>query len=153
MNLSKVSDAELARLWAEVMIELRARDLVRSANNPVADFAERIAADHLGLTLVDNKSAKGYDAVDSAGRRYQIKGRRITPQNQSRQLSAIRDLADRQFDFLVAVIFDQWLQLIELWKIPHHLVEPHARYSNHVRAHLLNAKGPILAHPDVEQVA
>lgn len=152
VELHQLTDAELARLWAEVMTELRARDLVRSANNPVADFSERIAADRLSLTLVENKSAKGFDAVDSSGQRYQIKGRRLTPQNGSRQLSAIRDLGDQQFDFLVAVIFDQWLRLAEMWKIPHHVVEPHARYSKHVRAHLLNAKGPVLSHPDVVRV-
>ena len=103
-DFSQSSDIELLRLYADVMKELRARGVVRSANNPVADYTEKLVAGRLGLVLV-GKSSKGHDAVDSKGDRYQIKGRRITPENSSTQLSAIRDLTERPFDHLIGVVF------------------------------------------------
>ena len=44
----------------------------------------------------------GYDAVDAAGCRYQIKARRLTPQNKSRQLGVVRKLEQTEFDYLIA---------------------------------------------------
>ena len=83
------TDEEVGQVWARAMRELRNRDLIRSWNNPVADFAERLAAKELGLTLAP-PVAQGYDATDTAGVRYQIKSRRLTPENKSRQLGVIR---------------------------------------------------------------
>ncbi len=51
MDLAQLSDANLLALWADVMAELKSRDVIRSANNPVADYAERLVADRLGLAL------------------------------------------------------------------------------------------------------
>lgn len=73
MNLTELGDRQLIVLWADVMAELNVRGLIRSANNPVADYAERVVAERLGLTLA-GQSAPGYDATDAAGLRYQIKG-------------------------------------------------------------------------------
>jgi hypothetical protein len=149
VDLEDVSDAEVVLLWAQVMDEMQKRGLVRSANNPVGDFAEGVAAERLGLSLVDDKAARGFDAVDEVGRKYQIKGRRLLKPNASRQIGAIRDIEEGLFDFLVVVIFDRWLAVQEIWKIPHDLVEKYASYSNHVRAHILHAKGALLQHEDV----
>lgn len=144
--LASLDDEALVRLWADAMGELRKRGLVRSANNPVADLAERAAADQLGLTL-QSKSNRGYDAVDSLGRRYEIKARRVTGANRSRQLSPLRNLDERHFDFLVAVIYDENLHLDELWKIPVDHVLACATYRPYVNAHIAHAKGAMLEPP------
>ena len=89
MNFSKSTVSDLLRLYTEVLEELRRRGVTRSSNNPVADYTEHIVAAKLGLKL-SNNSASGFDALDADGRRYQIKGRRLTPQNPSTELSAIR---------------------------------------------------------------
>src|SRR4030081_3186019 len=70
---------------------LRVRNLVRTANTPVGDYAERICCDRFGLER-KGFSEKSVDAVDAKGIRYQVKGRRLTPENRSRQLGAIRDV-------------------------------------------------------------
>ena len=67
---------------------------------------EKYAAHRLGLTLVNN-SVKGYDAIDCIGRKYQIKTRRITPQNRSRQLGGFRDLDKHLFDYCIVVILKE----------------------------------------------
>lgn len=99
------STQSLLRHYAEIIEILRARKIVRSSNNPVADYAETLASRALGLQLV-GKSTAGHDAVDGAGIRYQIKSRRPTAHNKSRQLSFIRKLEAKPFDRLIGILFN-----------------------------------------------
>src|SRR4051794_4704740 len=112
-----LNDAELAKAWARSMRVMRERDLVRTANTPVGDYAERIACAEFGLEL-KGFSEKSIDAMGPGGVRYQIKGRRLTPANGSRQLGAIRDIKEKPFDVLLAVFFNEDLDLEEIWSIP-----------------------------------
>ncbi len=54
--------------------------------------------------------------------RYQIKGRRITRDNPSRQLSALRDLAKDNFDFLAGVLFAEDFGVIRAAIIPRAII-------------------------------
>ncbi len=63
IDLRNLEDTELLQLYGKLMDELRQRRLVRSSNNPVSDYAEKIVCEKLGLTL-QRKSSKGCDAVD-----------------------------------------------------------------------------------------
>jgi hypothetical protein len=85
-----LDDDQVACVWARSMREMRDRKLIRSWNNPVADYAERLVAVRLDLELAP-PVAQGYDAVDSSGRRYQIKSRRLTTQNKIRPLCGVPD--------------------------------------------------------------
>jgi hypothetical protein len=143
-DLGQVQTAELLRRWSDIMAELRVRGVIRSSNNPVADYAEQIAAEQLGLTLAGN-STSGYDAVDEHGARYQIKARRLITSKTSRQLSTLRNLLDDLFDWLVVVLLDNEFSVQELWKLPVELVRDHATYRRHVNAHILHARGAVLA--------
>jgi hypothetical protein len=131
--------------------ELRRRGIIRSANGPVADWAEAIAVRRLGLTLA-GKSTAAYDALDSAGRRYQVKGRRITAENPSRQLGGIRNLEMGGFDYLIAVIFGEALEVREMWRLPIALVREHAKFRKHVNAHVLMLQGALLKDPRAERL-
>ncbi|MES9844131.1 MAG: hypothetical protein ABW131_05730 [Candidatus Sedimenticola sp. 6PFRAG5] len=142
-ELSTMREKELLQLQASVIDELRARGVVRTKNNPLGDYTEWLVSKALGLKLATN-SAAGYDATDADGIRYQIKGRRITPENQSRQLSAIRNLAEKDFDFLAAVVFDEHYSIIDAVIVPHELVGEYASYRKHVNAHVLHLRGAIL---------
>ena len=55
----------------------------------------------------ENNSTAGYDAKDRAGVRYQIKARRLTQHNPSRQLSAIRNIDDKPFDILAGLLVSE----------------------------------------------
>ena len=116
-----LTDDELAKAWARCMRAMRKRDLTRTANTPVGDYAERIACDRLSLQRM-GFSEKSVDALGPDGTRYQIKGRRIT-ENRSRQLGAIRDIGSEPFDVLLALFFDEDLDLIETWSIPCEVVQ------------------------------
>jgi len=154
MDLNTLRDQpadQLLRLFAETVEELRRRNLVRSSNNPVADYAEKIAAHALGLRLI-GQSGAGHDGVDDAGNRYQIKGRRVTLHNNSRQLSCIRNLDAKPFDHLVGFIFDTEFRVSRSCVIPFDVVSSRARFSKHVNGHLLLLRDEIWSIPSVRDV-
>jgi hypothetical protein len=134
------------------MDELRGRGVLRSTNNPVADYAEYLVSRGLQLKLAD-KSTRGYDALDDQGHRYEIKSRRITPHNKSRQLSVIRGLEQQEFDFLAAVLFDQWFAVLAAWLIPFAVVRERAVYRKHVNGWVLHAPDSLREIPLVSDIS
>jgi len=84
----KIDTVSLLRHYADLMEELKDRNVIRTFNNPVADYAEWLVAQKLGLKLETN-SKTGYDAKDSNNVRFQIKCRRLLPSNKSRQLGVV----------------------------------------------------------------
>lgn len=150
-QLESQTISELLQAHVNILAELRKRGVLRTANNPLGDYTEWLVAHHLGLQLVNN-STTGYDAVDAKNIKYQIKGRRVTPSNASRQLSPIRNLIEHDFDYLIAVIFDQSFGIQKAIKIPHKVIEEYATYRKHVNGHILHVRGAILSDPRVEQL-
>ncbi len=118
LNLADLAPRELLALHARVSDELRARGVTRSANNPTGDLAEYLFCKAFGWKLADN-SHPNIDALGPDGVRYQIKGRRMTRFNKSRQLSAIRDLDGRHFDFIAGVLFNEDYKVFRAALIPH----------------------------------
>jgi hypothetical protein len=151
VRLSDLTDKELLQLQASATNELKARGVVRTQNNPLGDYTEWLVAKALDLDLQANSKA-GYDGVSKDGVRIQIKGRRLTPANKSRQLSAIRKYAEQDFDALAAVIYDENFNIIEALLIPHEVVGEYASYRAHVNAHILILKGPIFSDPRVQSI-
>lgn len=141
--MSEMTIPELLRVQAAAVEELRSRGVVRTANNPVGDYTEWLVAKALGLSLAGN-SATGYDATSPSGAKVQIKGRRVTAKNPSRQLSAIRNLESGDFDELIAVIFNEEFEVIEAVSIPHAVVAEYGSYREHVNAHILHVRGRLL---------
>jgi len=153
IDLQKLENKKLLQLYGSLMEELRKRKLVRSSNNPVSDYAEKFVCDKLNLSLA-GKSSKGYDAIDdNTGIRYQIKARRLTSHNRSRQLGVIRNLDQRLFDFLIAVIFNESFETVEIWKIPRKIIPKYARYSKHQNGHILVLAGKVLEDETVSLVS
>ena len=150
-NLRRLGSRELLRLYAAIMRELRHRKVIRSTNNPVADLAELLASRAFKLTL-ETKSTAGFDGVGRVGTRYQIKGRRRTPENRSTQLSAIRNLAGNKFKYLLAILFDEDFNVERALRIRRDAVRRHARFSKHVNGHIITLKGGLLEDRRTEDV-
>ena len=121
LHISEASVRELLRLHAEVMDELRERKVVRTGNSPLGDYAELLFKTAFGWHFEANSSA-GYDATDQQRVRYQIKARRLTPHNRSRQLSAIRRLPEAMFDSLAAVLVNERYEVTRAILLPHYRV-------------------------------
>lgn len=141
-DLNELSVAELLKLHSGIGEELRARGILRTGNNPVGDLAELIFCRAFGWHQAGN-SHRSIDAIGDDGSRIQIKGRRITRHNASRQLSAIRDLDGGHFDLLAAVLFDEDYKILRAALIPRDTVVSRAKFIAHTNSH------KFLLHDDV----
>ena len=154
MDIRSKSSIELMNMYAEILAKLNSRNVVRTYNSPVGDYAEWLVAEKLGFVLEHN-SQKGYDARDpKTNLRYQIKSRweRGSATAKSRELNVIRNYDDNQFDYLIIVIFDEHFEVKEAYMLPHDTVKPHARYDKHQNGYVLIAKGAVLADKDTQNI-
>jgi len=150
-NWKMLTVSELLGCFADILDELKERRIVRSRNNPVADYAEWLVAQQLGL-LLERKSKRGYDATDQNGKRYQIKSRRLDQTNESRQLSVIRNLEAADFDYLIGILFNRDFTVREAYKIPHGVIKEHSRFSKLQNGYILLLQGEVLIAPGVENI-
>lgn len=151
-NFNELTIPELLASHSAVLDELRKRGVIRSKNNPTGDYTEWLVSSKLELTLAIN-SSKGFDAKDVQGLRYQIKGRRVTPENKSTQLGVIRNLIGKDFDFLVAVVYDENWQVQTAAKIPHQTVALLSSFRPHQNGHIMHLRSSIFNHPSVEDIS
>lgn len=150
-DLEELTASQLLALHAALMEELRARGVTRSSNNPTGDLAEYLFCKAFGWEQAGN-SNPSLDALDKDGSRYQIKGRRVTRHNKSRQLSAIRNLPDGNFDFLAAVLFGEDYSVIRAAIIPFEIVSERATYIAHTNSHKFMLRDDVWEVPDVRDV-
>ncbi|MEN5206220.1 hypothetical protein ABE473_17400 [Stenotrophomonas sp. TWI700] len=148
INTDELTDRQLLELHCTVMDALRKRGVIRSSNNPVADYTETLVARALNATLASGSQA-GFDAVGQDGTRYQIKGRRLTAANKSTQLSALRNLSSGPFDQLAAVAFNSNLIVEYAALIPLHVVQRLGRYRAHTNSHTLYFRRALFEEPGV----
>ncbi|MCC6934201.1 MAG: hypothetical protein IT406_00695 [Candidatus Yanofskybacteria bacterium] len=148
--MNKTEILKQLQQYGRIMDRLRDAGILRSGNNPVADYTEWLVARKLGLELTPN-SNKSFDAIHPRTKiRYQIKARRITESGKPRQMSVIRST---DFDYLIAVIFDRDFKVLKALKIPKKLIRtPFVRFSKHQNGHILILRGPILEQRDIEEI-
>jgi hypothetical protein len=150
--LKDYTPKELLQLTGKILDELLARKIVRTSNNPVSDYTESLVSQRLGLTLCAN-SEKGFDSMCQNGLKYEIKSRRVTPANKSRQLSAIRDIEGEHFNFLIAVVYNKDFDVILALKIPRSVVVAKSTYVRSTNSYKLMAEDSLKVEPGVEDIA
>ncbi len=150
-DFTSASNRELLKLYTELMSELRSRGIVRTSNGPDADVAEGLVAKALSLTL-NTASTAGYDGIDPHGRKIEVKCRRLTRQNNSRQLSAIRNLESAHFEFLAGVLFNEDFLVMKAALIPFHVVKDHAVFVKHTNGWKFVLRDSIWTLPGVEDI-
>ena len=131
-DLSTMTLRRLLGLHAGIMEELRRRGVARNENNPTSNLAEFLFCRAFDWQRAPN-SKKGFSARDRTGRRYQIKGRRLHPSNESRQLSAIRDLDG--FDTLAAVLLDKDYRVLRAALIPSGVARERCKFVRHTNSY------------------
>jgi hypothetical protein len=151
MNLAELSSQALLALHAQIVEVLRERKILRSSNNPTGDLAEHLFCKARGWPPEDN-SSPGVDVISPEGTRYQIKGRRCKDQDKLRQLSAIRNLDDAQFDFLVGVIFSLDYKIQRAVIIPYAVVKELATLDSHTNSHRFLLRDAVWNTPLVRDV-
>ena len=130
-DLSNFSGIQLLTLYGRLLSELRARDVVRTANNPVADYTESLFCKTFDWKRAAKQSV-GHDAIDSRGVRFEIKGRRQTRKEPSRKLGIIRKLDT--FDYLAAALLNEDFSVHRAAIVPVHLVAA-SPFSTHTNGH------------------
>jgi hypothetical protein len=151
LNFKAMRVHQLLAAHSAILEELQSRKVVRSKNNPTGDYAEWLVCKKLGLTPTAN-STKGYDAVDSRGRKYQIKGRRVTPTNKSTLLGVIRNYEAGNFDYLVAVVFDQDWRVSYAARVAHADLERFLTFRKHINGHTMSFPQNIFAERCFRQI-
>ena len=151
MNLETYTVAELLAGYGEIMGELRRREIVRSSNGPVSDYAELLFCKAFGWKR-ENNSAAGYDAKDRKAVRYQIKARRLTRHNSSRQLSAIRNLEKKPFDYLAGLLVDENFQVIRAALVPVKIVRARSVHVSHTNSWKFLLRDDVWAEKGVRDV-
>ncbi len=133
-ELAEMSKLELLQFHSDAIAELRRRGVVRTKDNPIGGYAEWLVCKRLGLEQVQGVAQKSFDACDSNGKRYQIKGRRS--EANSVAFSPNRKLDQHGFDFLIAVIFHENYSVRLAVKVPYAEVCKVARYARWVNGHV-----------------
>lgn len=136
-DLGGMSGRELLRLHGSVLEALRDKGVVKTSNNPVADYAESLVCSALGLVGQAN-SNKGFDAEDLAtGERYEVKARRLTPHGKPTRLSPLRDFEGQHFHFLVVVLFAPDFSVGRAVKLPWSSVTACSSHNAHVNGRVV----------------
>ncbi len=99
---------------------LRELGILRTERTLQGDYAEWLCAKLLGLTLSPNTVEQGIDARDAAGHTYQIKSRIVATLTQSTSFDFISD--ELHFDWLLAVFFSRYFDLLGVIRVPRTLV-------------------------------
>jgi len=90
------------------------RNLTGKPLGITGEIAEFSAAKLLSLELAEARQA-GYDAIDSSGRKIQIKGRCLPEKSgPGQRLGSIR--LDHEWDSVLLVLLDQSFEVIEMWE-------------------------------------
>jgi len=150
-DASSASTPELLRTYAEVHEALRRRGLMRSTNAPTGDYAAYLFCKAFGWEQSIDGTL-GFDAKDSRGTLYLIRGKRITRHSSSRELPAIQDLANRPFATLAAVLFREEFTVLRAALVPVDVVTANASYSEHARSWRFLLTDGIWAAPGVSDV-
>lgn len=151
-NLETKPNADLLREYGKILGILKSRGLIRTFNNPVADYAEYLFTKAFSLELMPNSYA-GYDAIDKKSRiRYQVKSRRLTGESYSRQLSVIRNMEHKKFDYLIGILFHENFSVAEVYEIPHNLIKKYGRYSSHQNGYILQLRGELLTDKKMKDI-
>lgn len=151
LNVANIASRELLALHARIAEELRVRGIARTSNNPTGELAEYLFCEAFGWTQADNSKAN-IDAVAADGTRFQIKGRKLTRHNQSRQLSAIRDLTGQHFDYLAGVLFTEEYRVLRAAIIPRAIVEQRAKFVKRTNSYRFILHDDIWNAPGVSDV-
>lgn len=151
MDLTLLSTVDILRTYGAALDELRRREIARSGNSPISDYAETLFCRAFGWTRAA-ASTSGFDATDPTGLRYQIKARRIGDGTGGRQLSALRNLAGDPFDQLAAVLLASDFSVHRAALIPIDIVKARVRRSSHTNSDVLHLRDDVWSIPGVVDV-
>lgn len=113
VDLAVLGVQDLLKLDAEIIAELRRRNLVRTNNKPLGDIAEAVVHAARGGTL-ENNSTKSHDITTPDGQRIQVKAVSVRSSGTASKFSVFRST---DFTTAVFLVFDINFGLLEAREI------------------------------------
>ena len=96
---------------------------VARTERPISDYVEWVVSEKLGLRLNSNPIEQGFDAVDTDGKRYQIKSRMIPKRSGN---TGFDNIEPHDFDYLICTFVDPaTYQIHSAYKVPRSVVLKH----------------------------
>lgn len=147
IDLNRLSETDLLSLVYKATKELKSRGVIRT-QNLVGDYAEYLVSQRLNLTLLTS-SEKAIDAVDSNGKTYQIKARRLTVGTSTPTIKSLRSF---DFDYLVLVLFNEDYSLKSCGLLTSSLAKELAIPNPRVNGYRLNLSPKLFSNPKVKLI-
>ena len=88
------------------------------------EVGEALACKRLGLRLMLDTRSKGFDALDSDGKRVEIKSRRSESIGLPRDAGRTSKFSEHPFDYALLVLLDHKYQLCEIWRAEYKRLQP-----------------------------
>lgn len=142
-RLRSATELELLVTYESILDELFRRNVTRTFDAPVGQYAEWLTKAVLGGELAAN-GVKSYDMVCEEFGRVQIKARIVRGRSNrgETQLSAFRSF---DFDHALVLMFDQTYTVTTATIIPAETIRAAGRRSGHVNASVVMASPALLA--------
>lgn len=135
MDLSNLKPLEMLNLHEDILFELKKRGIAKTRNQPVSECAKWLVRRELDLKEVKNPNEK-YDGVDKDGKRYLVRSRNIID-NRAIQFSVIRNLENKNFDYLIIVTFSNSFKDVDAYKIAHSYLLEAAEPNNYQNGYIV----------------
>lgn len=152
-ELTTMPAASLFSLQGALIAELRSREILRTNNPPVGDYAEWLVAKALGGVPLEINSAKAYDLVAEPYGRVQVKARVLSSPERSgqRQTGAFRS---EDFDHAALVLVsDVDFSVEAAVLLPVSVIKDRWNWRQHVKGWTLMMNNPTLTHPSAIDIA
>ena len=148
-----MSVAELLGSYARILAELRRREVVRTNNAPVGDYAELLVAAALKGDLAASVSEKSYDLIAPKWGKVQVKARAVrVPVSASHSQTSPFRSCDFDYAALVMVHIDDY-SIHRAVLAPVELVRTHAPWRKSVSGHVAHMRGSLLDDPSVVDIS
>ena len=129
----KVGDELIKKLKLAIRAELSYEKATQGERKfgITGEAGELLACHHLGLRLVLDSLAKGYDALDKKGLKVQIKTRRSNSEELPSVVSLTSRFSEHRFDYALLVLLDHKYRPREIWQASYRRLKPFIE--NHTR--------------------
>jgi hypothetical protein len=151
VDLSAMSAKVVLRLYGSILAELARRKILTTNDNPIGGYGESLVARAFGGERQRNSST-GFDVLLPDGLRLQVKTRWLPLVGGLRQLSAIRKLESRGFDYVIAVLLDKNFDVAAAYQIPHAAVGRLATFAAHTNSHRLVMTPSVCRDPECADI-
>lgn len=141
--LRSATEVELLVTYETILDELVRRQVSRTRDAPVGQYAEWLAAKRLGGELAAN-SVKSYDLTCDEFGKVQVKARLVRDGSTAGQLQ-LSPFRSFDFDHALIMIFDPLYRVTSATILPVKVVMAAGRESIHVRARVVTATKALLA--------